>query len=78
MRDIERMRLLYKDASITAIAQEYTVSYGAYLLEEASYHSVDCNVEGRFAFKLHVQNPDAILKFSLGLEPVVFSPYRSI
>ena len=39
------------------LAQEYAVSHGAYLLEEASYHKFDCICEETFAFKLHMQKP---------------------
>ena len=59
-----------KDGSVTIFAEEYTVSYGGYLLEEASYHCFDCAYDMRFAFKLHVQNSRLDPKISaLGKSP---------
>ena len=45
------------NGSITIVAQEYAVSFGAYLLEEAFNHKSDCAYEQPFALKLHMENP---------------------
>ena len=70
-----RSGTIRKDGSITIFAQEYTVSYSAYLLEEASYHNFDFS----YAWKLHVQHLQAHFpELSLESEPIGLSPYRSI
>ena len=47
--------IVEKNGSIFVCAQEYAVSYCAYLLEKAAYHIFDCDYEQPIAFKLHVQ-----------------------
>ena len=38
------------DRSITVFAREFAISYGAYFLEEATYHSFDCKYDKPLAF----------------------------
>ena len=67
-----------KNRSISLFTEEYAVSYRAYLLEDAAFRNLAAFVSRPLHSNYMRKNSDAILKISLGLEAILFSPSHSI
>ena len=52
--------------------------HGAYFLEGVVYHSLTITRSCPLHLIYMCKSPDSILKSSPGLEPIIFSPYRSV
>ena len=68
-----KLQLFAKDGS-SVVAEIYSVSYGANLLEE--FTMMTAIMSNPLYSSYMCKNPYTILKLSLGLEPIVFSPCR--